>query len=132
MIWQIVTLIALTIASISLLICLKTVFRLRKQRTVLKQSEQSLLKQHAMNKNEIEEVRAGLLKIGKHVIDLQSQIQELTQKQQDIQLADPESKIYSRAVKMISLGADIDEVIRECELPHAEAELLFTLHHKEK
>jgi hypothetical protein len=64
-------------------------------------------------------------------MELQSEAQELKQKQQDIQLADPESKIYSRAVKMITLGADIEEIIRECELPRAEAELLFTLHQKE-
>ena len=32
---------------------------------------------------------------------------------------------------MIELGADIEEVMRECELPRAEAELLFTLHQKE-
>jgi len=31
---------------------------------------------------------------------------------------------------MVELGADLEEVIRECELPRAEAELLFSLHKK--
>ena len=43
-------------------------------------------------------------------------------------LTDPESKMYSRAMKMVQLGADLDEIIRECELPRAEAELLYNLH----
>ena len=105
--------------------------RLKQVQKSHKDSESQLVKQHTINKNEIEEIRSGLLKIGKHVMELQLEAQELKQKQQDIQLADPESKIYSRAVKMIELGADIEEVIRECELPRAEAELLFTLHQKE-
>ena len=44
--------------------------------------------------------------------------------------AAPDAKIYSRAVKMIELGADIDEIMRECEIPKAEADLLLSLHQK--
>ena len=32
-----------------------------------------------------------------------------------------------RAAKMVELGADLDEVMNECELPKAEAELLISL-----
>ncbi len=31
-------------------------------------------------------------------------------------------------MKMVSLGAGIDELMAECELPRAEAELLLRLH----
>ena len=40
----------------------------------------------------------------------------------------PENKLYSRAVKMVELGADLHEIMTECELPKAEAELLISLH----
>ena len=40
----------------------------------------------------------------------------------------PENKLYSRAVKMVELGADVAEIMAECELPKAEAELLLSLH----
>lgn len=131
MIWQIISIVALCVAICACIIAFSVLSRLKQVQKSHKDSESQLVKQHTINKNEIEEIRSGLLKIGKHVMELQLEAQELKQKQQDIQLADPESKIYSRAVKMIELGADIEEVIRECELPRAEAELLFTLHQKE-
>ena len=70
----------------------------------------------------------GLLSIGKRVLEVEQQNEELTQQQAAQKYDDPDAKIYSRAVKMVELGADLEEVIRECELPRAEAELLFSLH----
>ena len=63
---------------------------------------------------------------------LQQELAELQEQQQALALSDPESKIYSRAVKMVELGADLEEIIRECELPRAEAELLFNLHRQQR
>ena len=40
----------------------------------------------------------------------------------------PEDKLYSRAFKLASLGADIDEIMQECELPRAEAEMLMSVY----
>lgn len=45
-----------------------------------------------------------------------------------IQQQQPEDKLYSRAQKMVKLGADVDELVRECDLPHAEAEILIAMH----
>ncbi|QCU73562.1 DUF2802 domain-containing protein [Pseudoalteromonas distincta] len=79
-------------------------------------------------RSEISEIRTGLLSIGKRVLEVEQQNQDLVQQQAAQKYDDPDAKIYSRAVKMVELGADLDEVIRECELPRAEAELLFSLH----
>ena len=79
-------------------------------------------------RSEVSELRTGLLSIGKRVLEVEQQNQELMQQQVAQKYDDPDAKIYSRAVKMVELGADLDEVIRECELPRAEAELLFSLH----
>lgn len=40
----------------------------------------------------------------------------------------PEDKLYSRAYKLAALGADIEEIITECELPRAEAEMLLSVY----
>ncbi len=40
----------------------------------------------------------------------------------------PQDKLYSRAFKLVELGADIDEVVRECDIPRAEAEMLMSVH----
>jgi len=40
----------------------------------------------------------------------------------------PQDKLYSRAFKLVELGADVEEVVRECEIPLAEAEMLISVH----
>ena len=65
-------------------------------------------------------------------LDLQflrtNEIEQISEHQQKLQLFDPESKLYNRAMKMVQLGAGLDEIMQECELPRAEAELLLNLH----
>lgn len=56
-------------------------------------------------------------------VELKTDIETLRHEQ-------PEDRLYRRALKMVELGADIEEVMNECELPRAEAELLFSVHIK--
>lgn len=42
----------------------------------------------------------------------------------------PEDKLYSRASKLVELGADIHEIMKECDIPRAEAEMLLAIHRK--
>ncbi len=37
-------------------------------------------------------------------------------------------KFYSRAIKLAKRGADIDEIVTECELPYAEVEMLISVY----
>lgn len=105
--------------------------------------ERTLLSQQlATVSAELEELRSGLFGLGqkvklnqKDVTELQdaihaiaSEVNQLTEQQHKIEMFDPDSKLYSRAMKMVQLGASLDEIIAECELPRAEAELLFNLH----
>ncbi|MFC0118912.1 DUF2802 domain-containing protein [Pseudoalteromonas xiamenensis] len=93
---------------------------------------ESFTQQLQILRSEIAEVRAGLLSMSKRIVNCEQISQELAQSVSAQKYDDPEAKIYSRAVKMIELGADLDEVMRECEIPQAEAELLMTLHFKQK
>jgi flagellar biogenesis protein FliO len=109
------------------------------QLQVLTAQLESLQQQKASLQTETEELRAGVIGVGQRVLVMQEQQQRLQhefaalqEQQQAIALSDPESKIYSRAVKMVELGADLEEIIRECELPRAEAELLFNLHRQKR
>ncbi len=105
----------------------------------LEQRLEYATRQWQQSQLEVEELRAGIIGVGQRVLQLetalkqlsaqtQDQLATLTEQQQAIALTDPESKIYSRAMKMVQLGADLDEIMRECELPRAEAELLYNLH----
>ena len=42
----------------------------------------------------------------------------------------PEDKLYSRAQKLVELGAGLAEIMRECDIPRAEAEMLLSIHQK--
>lgn len=128
-----------SLASILALVCLLFVF-INKKNTAIQQKQlfehakriEATAQQMQILRSEIAEVRAGLLSIGKRVVNCEQAQQDMSQSISAQKFEDPDARIYSRAVKMIELGADIEEVIRECELPRAEAELLMTLHVKQK
>jgi hypothetical protein len=52
--------------------------------------------------------------------------------QQDIisqlQTDQGDNKFYSRAIKLAKIGASIDEIVAECELPYAEVEMLISVY----
>ena len=59
---------------------------------------------------------------------LQGQLKQTETLIGHIQQQQPEDKLYSRASKLVALGADIAEVMRECDIPQAEAEMLISIH----
>lgn len=61
---------------------------------------------------------------------LQQQFARQSEQINQLQSQQPEDKLYSRALKLVQLGADIQEVMRECDIPQAEAEMLMAVHHK--
>jgi hypothetical protein len=115
-----------------ILVCFVFLYSLNKRLTASEQGHQKklsdALQQNSILRSEVAEMRAGMLSIGKRLVTVEQKNQELAQQQDAQKYDDPDAKIYSRAVKMVELGADIEEIIRECELPRAEAELLMSLH----
>ncbi len=61
---------------------------------------------------------------------LQEQYEQATNELLQLSQQQPEDKLYQRAQKMVSLGAGIEEIMQECDLPHAEAELLVSMHQR--
>nr|WP_247687365.1 DUF2802 domain-containing protein [Pseudoalteromonas luteoviolacea] len=119
------------------MLCLGLLFVFSKRIYQAQQSNARLLKQTqndaeqiSILRSEIAEVRASVLSIGKRLVASESFAKDLAQQQAAQKYDDPDAKIYSRAVKMVELGADLEEIMRECELPRAEAELLMSLHNK--
>jgi septal ring factor EnvC (AmiA/AmiB activator) len=112
------------------------------QLSIFSQQLELSQQQLAAAQTETEELRAGIIGVGQRVLtldqrvrNLENELQQLhssfdalAEQQQALSLTDPEGKIYTRAMKMVQLGADLEEIMRECELPRAEAELLFNLH----
>ena len=80
--------------------------------------------------DELHEIRSGNQALGKKVKELIVTINGLDDKQQLLADQDPQSRFYHKGAKLIAAGATLDEVMRECDLPRAEAELLFSLHQR--
>ncbi|ASD67441.1 DUF2802 domain-containing protein [Pseudoalteromonas piscicida] len=136
---QTVLLVISITSSILALACLRFVFVLSKklqnaqgQTAQLSSSLQDTEQQIAILRSEVAELRASIMSIGKRVVATEQELNDVANQQAAQKYDDPDAKMYSRAVKMVELGADIEEVMRECELPRAEAELLMSLHNKSK
>lgn len=121
--------------------------RLQQQQQVrLLERLEELQQAFNVSRAEVEELRSGVIGVGQRILKserllqqcqhnqqtLAAELEQLSEHQQKIQLFDPESKLYSRAMKMVQLGAGLDEIMQECELPRAEAELLLNLHRQQQ
>jgi hypothetical protein len=118
------------IAMISIVLAiigLKKSDQLREQLRQLEQQNESLKKQVVMQSEELHEVRSGALAVGNKVKDLMVKFDLLSDKVQEVEYLDPETRLYAQAAKMVEAGASVDELMQECDLPRAEAELLLSV-----
>ncbi|WP_199451024.1 DUF2802 domain-containing protein, partial [Vibrio harveyi] len=85
-----------------------------------RQQHESLLKQ-------FNELRVGTMGMSQKMAEIAENQEMLAERQSEISMHDPDGRLYSRASKMVELGADVNELMEECDLPKAEAELLMRL-----
>lgn len=90
----------------------------------------SLLAQQEANEKQFVEIHSGAVGMGKKLQKLDISIRKTQENQINLAALAPENRLYTRATKMVELGSNIDELMADCELPRAEAELLFNLHRK--
>lgn len=80
--------------------------------------------------DEIYELQTGNQAIGRKVKEISLELASLDSKQQKLSEQDPQSRFYQNGAKLIASGASLEEVMKECDLPRAEAELLFSIHQR--
>ena len=109
---------------------------LRVSRTLQKRNDQQRQELRSQEKelskvnNQLLEVRSVVIGLGQKMTEQQDIIQHLSERITELEHVDSDSRLYSRATKMVQLGAGVDELIEECELPKAEAELMMALQNK--
>ncbi|MEI6895882.1 MAG: DUF2802 domain-containing protein [Psychromonas sp.] len=106
------------------------IIKLAKKNHALEVLLKSLLASNELFKQQFVELHSGSIGMGRKIRQLESLIKKTQENQQNIVAQTPENRLYTRATKMVELGASIEELMIECELPHAEAELLLSLHKK--
>ena len=124
-------------ALVYVIACLGLVLFLQKQLSKLRSKVEALTvlvkegdRQRESFKRELQELRCGTIGVGRRVIELEKRLLQQSERIEETTQQDPQAKLYTRAMKMVALGAGVDELIKECELPKAEAELLIRLHRK--
>lgn len=124
-------------ALVYVIACLGLVLYLQKQSSKLKTKVDALTvlvkesdRQREVVKRELHELRSGTIGVGRRVVELEKKLSKQFDMLEEASQQDPQAKLYSRAVKMVGLGAGIEELMQECELPKAEAELILRLHRK--
>ncbi len=121
------------VALVFLFVCL-ALFRLKRGQNRsaehLRQQNRHLDKELQKANKQLLEVRSVVVGLGQKVSEQQDIIQHLNERITELEQADSDGRLYSRASKMVQLGADVNELIQECELPKAEAELMMSLQNK--
>ena len=106
------------------------------KRAIQKQLDQSSLQVRNLDKElqksskQLIEVRSVAIGLGQKVTEQQDLIKHLNERIVALEHVDTDGRLYTRATKMVQLGAGINELIEECELPKAEAELMMSLQNK--
>ena len=84
---------------------------------------ETLINQHTENEQISQQLEHRIKTLNTQLNDQNEIIEQIKQQQ-------PEDRLYSRAQKLVSLGADVQELMDECDLPQAEAEMLVNLHQR--
>ncbi|WP_260259440.1 DUF2802 domain-containing protein [Vibrio intestinalis] len=116
------------------LVILLSLFRLKRSQRIAadhaRQQHRNLDRELQKANKQLLEVRSVVVGLGQKVSEQQDIIHHLLERIKDLEQADGDGRLYSRATKMVQLGADLNELIEECELPKAEAELMMSLQNK--
>ena len=121
---------ALSLAIVFFIFMLIFFNKIRKKNHALEVLVKSLLAQQEINKRQFTEIHSGAVGMGKKLQQLDAVVKRTQENQVNLAASAPENRLYTRATKMVELGASIEELMIDCELPKAEAELLFNLHRK--
>lgn len=78
--------------------------------------------------DDISALCSGANGVGMHLSKVDRQLMRINERQDQFELRDSIHSEYDQAVRMIQRGASVDEIINQCNLARAEAELLSHLH----
>ena len=124
---MIIEMVALGLSLIALVFAFYIWFKSKRSKQESEASVATLQGQLESLRKQMMELHTGAIGMGQRLQSVEGAMQQVNERQQELTMQDPERRLYSRAAKMVELGADLDEVMSECELPKAEAELLISL-----
>ncbi len=81
---------------------------------------------------DIQAICLGAKGMGDTVVRLERKLRETTERQDQLDLREPDTRPYHQAITLVHKGAKVDELVSTCGLARNEAELVHLLHRAEK
>lgn len=79
-------------------------------------------------RNEIQALTSSSIGMGHRLMDVENQLNITAEKQQEMANRDPGVLAYNQAARLMEMGADVDDLVKNCGIGRPEAELMALLH----
>jgi hypothetical protein len=79
-------------------------------------------------RNEIRSMTGGSIGMGKRLVDIEQKLNITVERQQELENRDPGELAYNQAARLMEMGADVDDLVKNCGIGRPEAELMALLH----
>lgn len=122
---EIAALVASCVALIAVVFVQRKAARL--ERSLAEQTERTTKLQ-----DEIRALLSGATGLTEHLAKAQAQLKRLSQRQDQLDMRDPQTQAYDYAITIARRGASREELMRRCGLVRDEAELLVRMYGMEK
>lgn len=120
----------LTIALLALLLTGVSLALLQRRAREAQQREQRLLERIGVLENELSAMMDGAFGVASQLQKVETNLKSTVQQQEQLQQRDMGNLPYNEAVRRVSKGANVDELVEHCGLSRSEAELVEMLHKK--
>lgn len=81
---------------------------------------------------EVQGISHGSMGVGRKVLALEKEIEDLHIRLDEFQKNDPSLVSYSEAARLVEMGANVDDLMNSCGISRPEAELVTALTHSQK
>lgn len=79
-------------------------------------------------RNEIRSMTGSSIGMGKRLVDIEQRLNITVEKQLELENRDPSELAYNQAARLMEMGADVDDLVKNCGIGRPEAELMALLH----
>jgi len=79
-------------------------------------------------RGEIKAMTTGSIGMGKRLKSIEHRLNLTVEKQHELENRDPTQLAYNQAARLMEMGADVDDLVKNCGIGRPEAELMALLH----
>jgi len=96
-----------------------------------KKQEEARKETHLLIKalrNENHAMGSGSIGMGHRLVEVEKRLNNTMERQMEIEQRDPGTLPYTYAVRLVEMGASVDDLVQNCGLARVEAELITLVH----